>query len=426
MSTILAYTSPARGHLFPLVPLLLELRDRGHQVHVRTLGSETELMRSLGLAAGPIDPRIEAVTMNDYMARGPKRALAAAADVFAARGSYDAPDLKAAIAEVRPHAVVMDVNCWGAGFAAESWGGPWASFSPYTPALESPGTPPFGPGMPPMGGFPGRVRDALVRRAVIGAVEKAMLPRLNALRTDLGLHSVASADEFFRKAPLMLVATAKPFEYAATDWGSDVVMIGASTWEPPYDGAEWIEAIERPIVLVTTSSEFQDDGDLVLTALEAFRNEPVHVVATMPAGVPEGLQVPANATVREFIPHGAVLGRAAVAVTHGGMGGTQKALASGVPVCVVPFGRDQLEVARRVEVSRSGTRLPHGRLTPGRLRAAVKAAMAMGDGAKRVAAGYAAAGGAPAAADAIEARLLQEVTPADGKTFPSGPGPRLN
>lgn len=406
MSTILAYTSPARGHLFPMTPLLLELRDRGHRVHVRTLGSETDLMRSLGLAAEAIDPRIEAMPMNDYAARGPKRALAAAAEVFAARGGYDAPDLSAAIAEVRPHTCIVDINSWGAGFAAEAWGGPWASFSPYTPALDSPGTPPFGPGLPPMRGFLGKARDALARKAVLGAVEQAMLPKLNVLRSDLGLSPVASADEFLRKAPLMLVATARPFEYAATEWGPDVLMTGASIWDPPVDGAAWLSAIERPIILVTTSSEFQDDGILVRTALEAFRDEPVHVVATVPAGIPDGLQVPANATVKEFVPHSAVLGRAAVAVTHGGMGATQKALANGVPVCVVPFGRDQLEVARRVEVSGAGTRLPARRLSAARLKRAVKAAMAMKEGANRVAAGYKAAGGAPAAADAIEARLL--------------------
>ena len=86
---------------------------------------------------------------------------------------------------------------------------------------------------------------------------------------------------------------------------------------------------------------------------------------------------------------------------------------------VAHFGvnpRDQLEVARRVEVSRSGTRLPARRLTPERLREAVKAAMAMTEGAGRVAAGYAAAGGASAAADAIEARLLHLQSPRTGKT----------
>jgi UDP:flavonoid glycosyltransferase YjiC (YdhE family) len=70
---------------------------------------------------------------------------------------------------------------------------------------------------------------------------------------------------------------------------------------------------------------------------------------------------------------------------------------------VVPFGRDQLEVARRVEVARAGTRLPAPRLRPGRLREKVREAMAMRDGARRVAAGFAAAGGPPTAADAFEA-----------------------
>jgi UDP:flavonoid glycosyltransferase YjiC (YdhE family) len=72
--------------------------------------------------------------------------------------------------------------------------------------------------------------------------------------------------------------------------------------------------------------------------------------------------VPDNAHLERFIPHAAVLDRAVCAITHGGMGATQKALARGVPVCAVPFGRDQLEVARRVVVAGAGTRLPAKRL----------------------------------------------------------------
>ena len=94
------------------------------------------------------------------------------------------------------------------------------------------------------------------------------------------------------------------------------------------------------------------------------------------------------------------------AVTHGGMGATQKALARGIPVCVVPFGRDQLEVARRVKVARCGTRLLAKKLSPARLHSHVKEAMTMTDGAQRVAAGFAATGGVARGADLIEQRLL--------------------
>jgi UDP:flavonoid glycosyltransferase YjiC (YdhE family) len=76
-----------------------------------------------------------------------------------------------------------------------------------------------------------------------------------------------------------------------------------------------------------------------------------------------------------------------------------------VPVCVVPFGRDQLEVARRVEVSDSGTRLPAKKLTPERLRNAITEAMTKQPGAQRVAAGYVATGGPATGANAIEQRF---------------------
>lgn len=406
MSTVLAYTSPALGHLFPLTPLLLELRSRGHRVHVRTLADQVELMEGLGLEASAMDERVAALVNRDYLAKGPKAALAGAVSAFAARAAYDGPDLAGAIAEVRPDVVVVDINSWGAQVAAEASGLPHVTFSPYTPPLRSRGTPPFGPGFKPMRGPAGRLRDGLLRPVVQGAAERVMKPRIAALRSANGLPPVRDVDEFYRRAPLMLVMTAEPFEYHHPDWGEDVLMIGACSWEPPQDAPAWLEGLAEPIVLVTTSSEFQADGKLVRTALEGLAAEPVTVVATMPAGVDRTLAVPPNARVERFLPHGPLLDRAAVAVTHGGMGGTQKALARGVPVCVVPFGRDQLEVARRVEVSGSGTRLPAARATPSRLRRAVLEAMERGEGARRVAAGYEASGGPAAGADAVEQRFL--------------------
>jgi MGT family glycosyltransferase len=132
----------------------------------------------------------------------------------------------------------------------------------------------------------------------------------------------------------------------------------------------------------------------------------VHVVVTYPSGVPDEIVVPPNATVERFVPHGKLLDRAVCAITHGGMGATQKALSRGVPVCVVPHGRDQFEVARRVEVSGSGTRLPATKLTVEKLKAKVQEAMSMAAGARRVADGYRATGGVARGADAVEHRLL--------------------
>jgi hypothetical protein len=49
MSRILAYTTPARGHLFPVTPILDELHRRGHEIALRTLASQVPLMRDRGV-----------------------------------------------------------------------------------------------------------------------------------------------------------------------------------------------------------------------------------------------------------------------------------------------------------------------------------------------------------------------------------------
>jgi UDP:flavonoid glycosyltransferase YjiC (YdhE family) len=154
------------------------------------------------------------------------------------------------------------------------------------------------------------------------------------------------------------------------------------------------------------SSERQGDVALGETAVVALADLPVHVIATFPAGVPPGMVLPANASAVQFVSHAAVLDRAICAVTHGGMGATQKALARGVPVCVVPHGRDQFEVARRVEVAGCGTRLPAPRLTAPRLKAKTLQAISMTEGARRVAEGFIAAGGVRRGADVLENGLL--------------------
>jgi MGT family glycosyltransferase len=412
MAKILAYNTPALGHLFPTSVLLSELRDRGHQVALRTLAAGVQLGRDLGFATEAVDPRIEDMPLDDYAAPNSKEALQRALAVFARRAEFEVDDLRKAIEDEAPDVVIVDANCWGAAAVAEASGLPWLSFWAFLPYLGSRSAPPYGPGLKPLPGVVGRIRDAVLRPMLSGVFDKAMLGPLNRVRARVGVPPVGSADEFVRRPPLMLVATAEPFDYPHPDWDDSIQLIGACDFDPaPAAVPEWLSAIDEPIVLVSTSSERQADIDMARMALTALADEPVHVVATFPAGVPEGITVPANATVREFVAHSVVLDRAACAITHGGMGVTQKALVRGVPVCVVPQGRDQFEVARRVEVAECGTRLLPKDLTPARLREKVLQAMTMTEGARRVAAGYAATGGAAHGADLIEKRLLGRSEP---------------
>jgi UDP:flavonoid glycosyltransferase YjiC (YdhE family) len=87
------------------------------------------------------------------------------------------------------------------------------------------------------------------------------------------------------------------------------------------------------------------------------------------------------------------------------MGIVQKSLAAGVPLCVVGWGRDQLEAGRRVEAAGAGILVSRRRLTPARLRDAVSRARALRPGAERLAAAIAASPGPARAVDELESLL---------------------
>src|SRR5581483_7992359 len=268
MARILAYTSPARGHLFPMVPILDELRSRGHDIALRTLSSEVEAMRERGFEAAPIDPETERAGHDDYVARSQLGALKRVLRTFARRAQREAPELRRAIAELAPDAVIVDCNTWGAQAVAERWGGPWATWCPYPLPLRGREVPPFGPGLRPARGPAGRLRDALLRPLILGSYDRALLPRLNEVRRTVVFLNDAAATETFTRPPLVLYMTAEPFEYPRSAWPPNIVLVGPCAWEPPAEEPAWLAEAGRPIVLVTTSSEYQDDGRLAHAALQ--------------------------------------------------------------------------------------------------------------------------------------------------------------
>ncbi len=232
MSRILAYTSPARGHLFPLVAILEQLRRRGHEVALRTLAGEVERMRALGFEAAAIAPEIEALEMDDWRARTPAGAAVRSLQVLRKRAEHDAADLAAAIDAERPDAVLADVLTWGALSAAEAWGGPWACFAPPPLPLRSRTGPPMGPGLRPARGSLGRARDRLLEAPFYRAFDRIVLGRLNEIRAGLGLPPFAHAEDLLLAPPLLLYMTAEPFEYPRPDWPERILMVGPCGWEP--------------------------------------------------------------------------------------------------------------------------------------------------------------------------------------------------
>lgn len=402
MVRILAYVDAVPGRLYPLVPTLLELQRRGHSVAVRCGVDDVERLRVASLDAGPLAPEIERFAPDDWRARTPITALVRGLGQFGERAPAQCRDLRRTIDAEHPDALLIDEGAWGAAIAAERSGLPWAYTIVSPVPLPSRDAPPFGLGLRPRHDAVGRLRDATVGRLALLALERLIARWTNPLRAELGLAPVRTVGDVYLAAPLVLAYTAEPFEYPRSDWSPKLRLVGPGLWEPPAEVPAWLDTLAHPLVLVTCSTLFQNDRALVEVASEAFAGEPYEVVVTTADVDASTVSVPPNVRVARYLPHTPVLERAICVVCHAGMGITQKALAHGVPVVAVPFGRDQPEVARRVEVSGAGVRLPRGQFRPQRLRAAVRTAIGLKAGASRIEAAFSAAGGAVAAADAFE------------------------
>jgi hypothetical protein len=113
MARVLVYTAPGSGHAYPPVATAIALHDRGHDVSVRTESGSVEAIGRLGLAAAPIDPRIEAIPLEDWKTRTSIGALVSACDTFAKRARYEVPYLQAVIEAERPESSLRHFGIGG-------------------------------------------------------------------------------------------------------------------------------------------------------------------------------------------------------------------------------------------------------------------------------------------------------------------------
>ncbi|MCH9815769.1 MAG: glycosyltransferase [Actinomycetia bacterium] len=419
MSTILFYTSPARGHLNPMMDVAVALRSMGHRVVMQTLTSEVDLVERAGLEHRPISTDTASLALADYKGSNPLKQLQITGACWQERASHEVTDLREVVAELDPDLLVVDANSWGAAAFAEGQSRPWAMFLPYCLPAPSPDVPAFGPGFPPPKNRLDRIRDRVVwslsKRATRNSIKK-----LNALRAKLGVAALDSYADVYDRADLLLYRTAEPFDYPRRDWPESIRAIGPGLWTEPETAPEWIGDLPHPRVLVSVSTEFQDDGAIIDTALAALADQPGSVIVTTAALDPSRFHAP-NDRVRitRHLPHAAVLAEVDVLVTHGGMGTTQRALAAGVPVCVIPWGRDQNETARRVRECGAGTMVPRSKLSATRVRKGVSDALAMTPGAEQLAAAFGSAGGGARGAELLEG-LLGEAIVAPTPTSPTG------
>ncbi|MDQ3515155.1 MAG: hypothetical protein M3403_00055 [Gemmatimonadota bacterium] len=317
------------GNLGPAVGVAQELVARGHTV--RFLGYEVQresieargfdfstLRRSGGFdlyGEVPPDQRLAAITRNVWVC--PEHL-------------DDIPD---ALAEYPADVVVVDFSMQGAlAFAAQT---PLpvavlahSGVGALTPPPESP----------------------------VGA---ARLAASNHLRAAAGLPALTRLNEGWNKF-LTLVTTIPDLDPAAAGATDNFRYVGpvferfpSQAWDSPWDAED-----TRPMILVSFSTtRLWDQRGRIRNTLAALSDEPVRVLVSA-ADASDITPLPANATVRRFVPHGLVLPSAALTMTHCGHGTVTASLAHAVPVVGLPNpAADQPFLAARVEQLGAGLAL---------------------------------------------------------------------
>lgn len=225
--------------------------------------------------------------------------------------------------------------------------------------MPRPGAPPVSTGFLPPRGRVGWLRDRAAGSLAMGLFRTG-LPALNQARAEFGLAPLQDLGDLAASASRILVCTSPSFDFAADAVPGNVCYVGpqlddgvGAAWDD-----RWAGAGDHPLVLVSLSSTVMRQQGLLQRAADALGRLPVRaVVTTGPAVDPAVVSAAQNVSVRRWARHAVVLPYCSAVVTHGGHGTVLKALAAGVPLVVVPLGRDQPGNAARVVHAGAGVRV---------------------------------------------------------------------
>ena len=317
MTRVLIYTSPARGHLYPMMDVAIELKKRGHDVLLQSLSSEKKHVENEGIQHLSISSDIESLELQDYNESNPIAQFKSAFRTWLSRALFEIDDLKESCGKYNPDLLIVDVNTWGAGAFAESKRNPWVMFTPYCLPISSSDTPAFGPGFSPPTNALHRIRDRVVDRLVQKAVQP-VIDDLNQIRSELQVSALEKYEDIFTKPDLLIYRTAVPFDYPRKKWPENIIAVGPGLWAPPGDKPDWLEDLPSPKILVSISTEMQDDGAIIETAFQALRDHEGSVIVTTAALDPDRFAAPReHVHITKFLPHAQVIPHMDLVITHG-------------------------------------------------------------------------------------------------------------
>ena len=344
---ILCFTIPEKGHLNPLLPTLMRLEERGHEVIVAAARDLTHLVRAAGLVGRTltldVPPPPHFVTNGAAFAqrlRDPSWLAGWIEALLIDAVPGQVPAIETVLAEEDPDVVVLDPMLYAAVIACERRGQPWAglssSLNPVTPsswqvpltdtlsALSSRRRSLFAAHDVDVPMF--RVADAVSRWLNVAFSVDAYTPR-----------SAADAEDVF--------AVGAPF---------DDQDVGRRDRDQDFDERR---LAPRPRLYVSFGSQAFFQPSLFRAVFGAAEQLGLQVIASIGDLIDdEGFvaAAPADAILCRSAPQLRVLPLVDVVVSHGGANSVVEALCAARPLVLLPLCNDQHLQARFLRQSDAG------------------------------------------------------------------------
>jgi MGT family glycosyltransferase len=384
MNRIIFLIEPVEGHVNPCLPIINECTKQEYEVVCITGSKFKAQVEKTGATFQNLPEKWDPGEKDPYEIFPELKKLSGISQIkyYLKHILYDQiPDtldtLKKLLIEFPADVVISDTFMVAACWIKELGGPPNVKLSVLP--LSSPGRniPPYGLGLQPGKSFFSKLKisflNALVKKLVFDDVQKYANKIRAQLNLDLYQESFFLHD--FRIPALVLHTSIPELEYPRKEYPSNFKFIGPIIIPPrnDYSMPEWWQELDNefPVVLINQGTIAVDPHNLIIPAIEGLKDENINVVA-VPVNIGEIPDLPKNAHTEPYIPFGNLLPHVDVMITNGGFGGTQNALAYGIPVIVAGATEDKMEVAARVEYSGAGINLGKKQTRPEDITKAVR------------------------------------------------------
>jgi MGT family glycosyltransferase len=346
------------GNLAPLLTAGRQLRKRGHRVRLLAdPAMHDEVKRA----------NFEFVTWR----RAPTGHTADPTDVsnlahWARQVCFDpmsdyAMDVRDEIKRTSTDAVLSIDLLFGAVLGAQAASVPIAMLSPHVSVRPLPGVPPVASGLS-QPKTPEERAEVAAANDTWAEFLNGFLPIMNEAYRKLGLVGLTHVMDLFDRPTRLLLAISQAFDFEADSLPDNVRYVGPLLdqpgWSKPWQ-APWSPGSSRARALIACSTGAQGQRDLMQRVIDAMASVEVDAVVTAGPNLDVAdLRAPKNVRLLHSAPHDAVMKEVSLVVTQGGHGTVNRALIHGLPLLVLPMGRDQGDNAMRVEAKGAGLRLP--------------------------------------------------------------------